>query len=467
MPCDTLAEFQDLAAYRKSFNGDLMMAKSRPQKFYFFETFPFETTKGPLLVLGKIDKKLLDELKKLGKTMRAKGECSFKDNVVALTVTDGKLDESLLKKALALANVRREGTVGDGDASVAESKGNGEVLGGAPEKFTAARANLQKIFDKAKDLAWKDADFKRGNEAEDKINQVERYLAEVGNALSASEAGSKALATQLNAQAKDKRAKFFKAEFEASTKLLARHQALVKETEKEVADLKRRLVTLKLLAKELTASSRVFELKLHGFGLKYSVHGDKTRTLHNERDLMKALKAAVLKAAPKPTPNKFLNADLELEAIYRAVGVAQKECPWTEVQANGLWRPLDGLVVFVGKPDVAKGWCFVDGGDTGPEAMKAIEAALADFREGTTNTAKAIDAVEEALKAVVEHAKGADRAPMITSARVTLARQGGRWVSVSHTPDKTAAPPGWNLKGKPVRLKADAAMVIAPACRGA
>ena len=60
MPCETLAEFQDLATYRKSFNGDLMMAKSRPQKFYFFETFAFETTKGPLLVLGKIDKSLLD-----------------------------------------------------------------------------------------------------------------------------------------------------------------------------------------------------------------------------------------------------------------------------------------------------------------------------------------------------------------------------------------------------------------------
>ena len=271
----------------------------------------------------------------------------------------------------------------------------------------------------------------------------------------------------MSAQAKDKRAKFFKAEFEASTKLLARHQALVKETEKEVADLKRRLVTLKLLGKELTASSRVFELKLHGIVLKYSVHGDRTRTLHNERDVVKALKDAVMKAAPKPTPNKFLNAELELEAIYRAVGVAQKECPWTEVQVERRWKSLDGLVVFVGKPDVAKGWCFVDGGDTGPQAMKAIEAALDDFREGSTNTAKAIDAVDAALKAVVDHAKGADRAPTVTSARVTLARQGGRWVSVSHAPDKDAAPPGWNLKGKPVRLKADAPMVIAPACRGA
>ena len=56
---------------------------------------------------------------------------------------------------------------------------------------------------------------------------------------------------------------------------------------------------------------------------------------------------------------------------------------------------------------------------------------------------------------------------MVASARVTLARQGGRWVSVAHTPDKSAPPPGWSIKGKPVRLKADSAMVIAPACHGA
>ncbi len=467
MPCDTVAEFQDLAAYQKSFNGDLMMAKSRPIKFYFFEKFPFETTKGPLLVLGKIDKQLLDELKKLGKTMRAKGECSFKDNVVALTVTDGKLSEDLLKKALTLAKVRREGTVGDGDASVPENKGNGEALGALPEKFNAARANLKKLLDKAKEIDWKDADIKRGKEADDKIIQVERYLIEVDNAQGASEAGSKALAIQLAAQARDPRAKFFKAEFDAGHKLLERQQSLAKEMDKEVTGLRRRLVALKLLSKEFAASGRVFELKLRGAPLKYSIHGDKTRTLHNERDVMKALGALVLKAAPKPTANKFLNADLEQEAIYRAVGVAQKECLWTQTQANGNWVALDSLVVFVGKPADAAGWCFVNGADTGPQAMKAIEAALEDFREGKTNTAQAMTAVDDALEAVAKHARGADRAPMIASARVTLARQGGRWLSVSHYPDKAAAPPGWNLKGKPVRLNADAPTLIAPACRGA
>ncbi|MEO6409659.1 MAG: hypothetical protein ABIO45_13025 [Burkholderiaceae bacterium] len=468
MPCDTLAEFRDLATYRKSFNGDLMMAKSRPQKFYFFETFPFETTKGPLLVLGKIDKSLLDEVKKLGKTMRAKGECSFKDNVVALHATDGKLTEDMVRKALALANVRREFTLGDGDASVAESKGSGEALGLPPEKFTAARGNLQKLLDKAKDLAWKDADFKRGKEADDKVNQVERYIAEVGNALTAGEAGTKALATQLQMQAKDTRAKFFKTEFDASTKLLARQQALVKEVEKEVADLKRRLISLRLLAKELTASSRIFELKLQGAGLKYSVHGDKTRTLHNEKDVLKALGTLIVKHAPKPTASKFLNADLELEAIYRAVGVAQKECLWTEVQANGRWSPLDSLVVFVGKPATGAGWAFVNPADVGPPALKAIDEALDDFREGKTNTAQAMGAVDAALKVVADHARGADAgAPMIASARVTLARQGGRWASVSHYPDKAAAPPGWNLKGKSVRLKTDSPPMVAPACRGA
>ena len=137
------------------------------------------------------------------------------------------------------------------------------------------------------------------------------------------------------------------------------------------------------------------------------------------------------------------------------------------MQVNGRWAPLDSLVVYVGKPADAKGWCFVDGSDTGPQAMKAIEAALDEFRKGKTNTAQAMGAVEAALKTIADHARGADKAPMVLGARVTLARQGGRWVSVSHTPDKTAPPPGWNLKGKPVRLKPETVMVIAPACRGA
>ena len=468
MPCETLAEFQDLATYRKSFNGDLMMAKSRPQKFYFFEAFAFETTKGPLLVLGKIDKSLLDEIKKVGKTIRAKGQCSFKDNVVALNVTDGKLSEELVRKALALASVRREFTLGDGDAAVPESKGKGETLGLPPDKFTSARANLQKLLDKSKELAWKDADFKRGSEADNKVNQVERYLADVGAALTSGEAGSKALATQLQAEQKDKRAQFFKTEFAASSKLLERQKALVKEVEKEVGDLKRRLVSLKAIAAELTASSRIFELKLHGTALKYSNHGDKTRTLHNHKDVLKALGALIVKSAPKPTANKFLNADLELEAIYRAVSVAQKECPWTEIQVNGRWAPLSSLVIFVGKPAGRAGWSFVDASNPGPDAIKAVAAALEDFAEGTTNTLKAMTAVDAALKTFFDHVRGADPdAPMIASARVTLSRQGGRWVSVSHAPDASAAPPGWNLKGKPVRLKAETVMVMAPACRGA
>ena len=467
MPCDTLAEFLDLATYRKSFNGDLMMAKSRPQKFYYFESFPFETTKGPLLVLGKIDKSLLDELKKLGKTIKAKGLCSFKDNVVALTVTDGKLAEEQLKKALALANVRRESTVGDGDAPAPENKGKGEALGLPSEKFTSVRADLQKLLDKAKEIAWKDSDIKRGKEADDKVLQVQRYLIEVDGAIAASHAATKLLENQLRAQARDPKAKLFKPEFDATAKLLARQAALVKDAEKAMDGIRRQLVATRLLAKELTLSGRVFDMRLRSATIKYSIHGDKTRTVHNEKDLMTALGAEIARHLAKPTASKFLNAELENEAVARAVAIAQRDCVWTEVQADGRWAPLNSLVVFVGKPAAGQGWSFVSPPTAGADARKAIEDVIEDFREGKANTKVLLDGVDAAIETLAKAMKGIKaEAPMIASARITLARQGGRWASVSHYPDRTAVPPGWNLRGKQVRLKADSPVVVAQAPRG-
>lgn len=469
MPCDTLAEFRDLARYRKSFNGDLMMAKSRPQKFYYFETFPFESAKGPLLVLGKIDKALLDEVKKLGKTVKAKGLCSFKDNVVALTVTDGKLDESQLKKALALANVRREGTVGTGDAGPGENKGKGDALGAPSEKFTAARDSLRKLVEGADKLAWNERDIKSGAEADDKIKEVKRFILDVESAVTAGEAAAKALATQLKAEAREPRAKFFQADFNATHKLMARQEALVKDAEKEVAGLRRRLIALELLGKELNLAGRVVELRVRSAMLKYSVHGDKTKTLHNEHDVLKALGAEVLKlaGAAKPTASNFLNPELEQEAVDRAVAIAQKQCPWTEVQTDGRWAPLNSLVVFVGKPAQSMGWNFVDKPDAAGDTIKVVAEAIAEFCAGKASPDALKGKVGAALLALDELVKGRSKAPMVRSARVMLARSGGRWASVSHYPDRAAMPPGWNIKGKTVRLKADAPGVSAPACSGA
>ena len=467
MPCDTLAEFRDLATYRKSFNGDLMMAKSRPQKFYLFENFPFETAKGPLLVLGKIDKGLLDELKKLGKTIKAKGECSFKDNVVALNVTDGKLDESLLKKALALANVKREGTVGDGDSAMPENKGKGEALGLPSEKFTASRGAVQKLLDRKKEVAFVQSNVKRGADAEDKIRAVERYLLDVQDGVEAAEAASKAMGTQWQAERRDPRAKLFQREFEATVKLMTKQAALVKELEKEAAALRKELLPLKLLAKELTASSRVFELKLRAATLKYSVHGDKTRTLHNEKDVRNALDALVAKLAPKPTASKFLTALLEKEAVNRAVGLANQQCKWTEIQTDGRWTPLNAMVFFLGKPVRAEGWSLVDPSDAGESASKQVGEALDEFREGKLNTAQAMTQVNEALDKLAEQAETGAKAPMIRNARVTLVRVGGKWTSPSHYPDRGAAPPGWSIRGKTVRAQADAQPMVAPTCVGA
>lgn len=471
MPCDTLAEFRDLASYRKSFNGDLMMAKSRPQKFYFFESFPFETTKGPLLVLGKIDKTLLDELKKLGKTIKAKGLCSFKENVVKLTVTDGKIDDTQIKKALAHAQVRREATINTGDADRPEhkfkDKEKGPTLAEPSEKFVKARAELQKLMDKSDAQAWNDRDMKRASDAEDKITEVERFIRQVDAAITEADGPTRLLANQLNVQAKDPRAALYKAEFDATRKLLARQATLVKEAEKEVADLRRRLIPLKLLHKELALSGRVVELRVRSAMLKYSVHGDKTKTLHNTKDVLKALGADLLKlaAASKETASKFLNAELEKEAVARAVSIAQKECPWTEVQTDGRWGPLSTLVVFVGKPAASQGWNFVDKPDIAGDALKTLAAALDEFGDGKLSPNDLKGKIEKVMLELAEHVKGTKpKAPMIRSARVTLLREGGRWASVSHYPDRSAVPPGWNLRGKPVRLKADAPVVTAPAC---
>ena len=469
MPCDTLAEFRDLATYRKSFNGDLMMAKSRPQKFYFFETFPFETTKGPLLVLGKIDKALLDEVKKLGKAIKAKGLCSFKDNVVALTVTDGKIGDDQLKKALTLAQVRRESTISTGDADRPENKfadkAKGPVLAEPPEKFVAARKTLQGLVDGADKLAWNDRDIKRASQAQDKITEVERFIREVDSAIDAAEAPAKLLAQQIQREAADPRAKQYQAEFDATRKLMKHQDALVKDAAKKVADLRRDLVSLKLVSKGLEASEKVVELRWRSTTLKFSEYSDKTRIVHNEKDVLKAIAAEVSKriGANKETASKFLNPTLQNQAVSRAIAAAKEQCPWNEIEEGGRWGPLSSLTVWVGKPALHAGWGFGKRRNDQEETMKVAGVIFDQFSKGKCATKDMAGRFDAVLRALDEHLQGIKpQSPIVAYARVKLERNGGSWASIGQAPDPQRSAADWNLTGKSVRVDAKTSPVSAP-----
>lgn len=518
MACDTLEEFRTLATYRKSFNPDLQIAKSRPMKFIVLEGFKFERDqKNLLLVLGTVASGLLDELKGHASKVKAEGMCSFVDNVVQVTLKSGQLSDSELKKGLEWATVKREGKVSDAKPGRSDDDDEERPLpprvASASAGFLKARADLEE-FMKARvaALQWHENEIKTQQDAEKKITEIESVIA----AIELKIAAAQTRATELTAEVKElrrdeKTAKYSKGAIVKLEKAVTDQGVLVDALSKKIETQRKTLPALGLLAQKHGSSRHgaqtdmglqarraatggvspdqsdnvhgvsekrvddpdgaktpVAELKWRKTSIRYVKEGNGKRKVVNATEVLKAILTDIkeMDSVATSTASKFLSHELEKEAVDRAIAMVQKNCVWTEIEDGDKWLPLNSVTVYVGPPRTSAGWGFAvqRKADAPKVALEEANAAIEKFRAGTIDEAEMLKQLDVTLVAVEEEVGGkkSSSVPLVKSARVTLGRTSSGWTSITHFPDPTATPSGWTLKGRFVRANPKATKTTAP-----
>lgn len=519
MACETLEEFQAVASYRKSFNADLQAAKSRPLKLVVLESFKFEKdAKHPALVLGAVSTALLEQLKKNAAKVKAEGKLAFTDNVVRVTLKSGTFTDGDLKKALEWAQVKREGVVGE-DEAAEEEEGEQPLQGKAAAssaEFLKAKSMLEEFMKtRVAAMEWHDAEIVTQQDAEKKVTEVEAVIAAFRVQITAAEAKAKSSASDLkDARADKEAAKYAKAAITRIEKAIAAQGVIVAALKVKIDAQERKLVPLRLLANKHGSSRHGAQTDL---GLqarraatggitpdqKDNVHGvseqrvdnsngpveapvtqvkwNKTtievvedvggkRKIVNATEVLKAVLTEVkdMAAVSTSTASKFLSFELEKEAVDRAIAMVEKNCKWSEVEAEGgKWQPIDAITVYLGPPREKAGWGFAmarQGVDK--LALETANAVLEKFRQGRIDQKKMLADLDVAMVSIKEVVDGKESSsvPLVKSARVTVGRTGkGPWTSITHFPDPSATPAGWSLKGQFVRATPKDPKTAAPA----
>ena len=68
-------EITNFPVYQQRLRVALVHARTRSARFWFFHLFPFDAMKGPLVLLGEIDSKLLAEVETKAGHVKARGRC--------------------------------------------------------------------------------------------------------------------------------------------------------------------------------------------------------------------------------------------------------------------------------------------------------------------------------------------------------------------------------------------------------
>lgn len=517
MACDSLDEFRDLAKYRKSFNGDLQIARSKAVKLVVLEAFKFEKDqKGLALVLGAVPTELMNQLKGNATKIKAAGALEFVDNVVKVTLKSGSLADGDVKKALDLAQVKREfklvaaGAEREADetedeALPADGADLPPRLKGAGDTFHAAQKELEDFFrERSAAMKWHEGEIKTQQDAVKKIAEIRSAIDGLNTRIAAASLQAKNLRKDLKDLAKDAQvARYSKAQLTKLQKAIDAQDALEPKLRHQIELQERKLPELELLERKHGASRHgaqtdmalqarraatggvtpdqkdnihgvsearvsspedgeeaLTELKWRSTKVKIKGAPGQPPQLVNSTEVVKALLVELdkLDGVNTDTSSKFHSHELEREAVQRATALVEKECKWTEVQEGADWKPLDSVTVYVGPPASSAGWGFSGTRRHDPK-MAVMEAnkVIEKFRKGSITQEQLLDQLDVAMTTVQEvgrNGKTTSSVPMVKSARVTLGRTGKGWTSITHFPDSTATPPGWTLTGKTVRKDA-------------
>ena len=525
MPCESLAEFQELAKYRKSFNGDLQIAKSKPVKLVVLEGFQFEKgQKGLALVLGAVPTELMNQLKANAGKLKAAGSLAFGNDGLKVTVKSGKLADGDMKKALDLAQVKRPFTIAaagaEREADETEDEGEAEgaplppKLQGAGEAFLAAQRALEGFFrERVAAMQWHEAEIRTQQDAQRKITEVQATIAGLRTRIADTDKKAKDLAGELKELKKDAQvSRYSKGQLSKLETAIQKQQEDANKLRHQIETQERKLPELELLAGKHGASRhgaqtdlglqarraatggvtpdqsdnvhgvsearvqgakdhevQLTELKWRRTKIKVEQTAEGRRKVVNATDVLKALVTDLnqLDRVATSTASKFHSHELEREAVQRAIDKVKDECVWTEFLDGTTWKPLETVTVYVGPPRKAAGWGMSVSRKS--DAKKAVDDAnkvLERYRRGEIDQQEMLDGLDVVMSTVEEqgrNGKTTSSVPMVKSARVTLGRTGSGWTSITHFPDPTATPPGWTLTGQFVRRDARSPQQTAPA----
>lgn len=527
MPCETIEEFKDIEAYRKSLNPDLLRAKTKPLKFVLFEAFKFgDGTKGPLMALGVVPAPVVADLKKLAK-VKAVGTCAFVDNVVQVTLKSGRLSQAEMEKALVTAKIKRACTVVTGEDASDEAEGEEDEHDPASsslppdavkagEAFQAAQNALEDFIAKrVAALNWHNAEIKTQQDAVKKISALAETVRGLQAKIADAQAATRDLRESLReAQRDESVAKYQKRKITELENGMAKQAKLIESLQDKIkqATAQSKELTdtfankhgssrhgaqtdLGLQARRAATGGTTPDQddNVHGTSQQRGTVGDDgsvtsleslkwqkvtievqkdangdVSKITNKADVIKHLLAEGNRVATD-TASKFHSHELEMEAVNRALAMVKRDCIWTEIKDGDEWKPLDTVTVYVGPPAKSAGWGFSmqrqgDAKKTVAEANDILEK----YRAGRISQQQMFDELDVAMMSVAGlDAKGKPlgSVPMVKSVRVTLKRVAKGWTSITHFPDPTATPPGWTLTGSFVRKDARSPQVAAP--RGA
>jgi hypothetical protein len=520
MACESLEEFLSLETYRKSFNGDLQMARSKPIKMVVLEGFEFSNKhKGFVLALGAVDTKLMTALKSHAGRVQAVGKLALVDGQLIASIKSGKLEADQMKKALELAQVRRTAVVvaagheRDADENEEEDDAPRGPLNKAVKLkdvdlglgVAAAQADLLEFFrERASALQWHESEIKTQQDAVKKIAEVKAAILGLEQRVDAADKAAKALGTELKLLSKDAQSKFTPGKLDKLRRAITAQEESAAKIRKQIETQKRGLPALELLERKHGASrhgaqtdlalqarraatggvtpdqgdnihgvseSRVSptnvaleELSWHRIKVKVDRTGQR---VVNSVEVVKHLLTELgkLDKVATDTASKFHSHELEREAVKRAIDMVKSDCVWKEIQEGEEWKPLDTVTVYVGPPARGAGWGVSMARQSDPKktVQEANEAIEAYRRSGNTKKLLAdLDVLMAGVDETDSRGKTHTSVPMVKSCRVTLGRTSSGWTSITHFPDSTATPPGWSLTGSFVRKDARSPRQTAP-----
>jgi hypothetical protein len=137
MPFNDLALIRNHTEYKKVLKQELGKVAGVPVKFHIFEKFKFANKTAPLMIVGKYDPKLIDEIKDTGAVFKAKGRCAKNGDTIEFATDQGTMPEPSLKTTMtdgeSTGKTVKELTIGSGgkDEVLGEKQASGEVITGA------------------------------------------------------------------------------------------------------------------------------------------------------------------------------------------------------------------------------------------------------------------------------------------------------------------------------------------------
>ncbi len=83
----TLADVSSTQKYQKNLKDQLKLGNGKVLKLHYFEAFQFDDHKGPLVLIGQVEKALVNQIKETGAKLKGSGKCREKDDELEYTAS--------------------------------------------------------------------------------------------------------------------------------------------------------------------------------------------------------------------------------------------------------------------------------------------------------------------------------------------------------------------------------------------